>query len=177
MYSSSPGGMPDPFTISSACRNCFGNILMTNSSASTFASAVWPSANLAMFFPFVITRRRNYVRAMVANGATVAGNVDIGIYALDGTRLFSTGSTAQAGTSQAQTITVDWTLDPGIYHLALALSSATATVIRSSPDLQDLRLGGAKQMASAMPLPASATFANFANGFFPLFGISEKTWV
>jgi hypothetical protein len=172
-----PGGIPDPFVVTSLSKQCQGNVLMAFSAASTFGSGVWPQANLAQFFPFTITARHTYVRALLCNGATVNGNFDIGVYDLDGDRLFSTGSTAQAGVTQTQGVNISWTLDPGIYHLALAMSSATATVARSQPDNLDLRLNGCKQMASAIPLPDPAVFAACAFKVYPLFGISEKSWV
>jgi hypothetical protein len=88
-------------------------------------------------------------------------NIDCGIYAdagrKPGARLVSTGSTAQGTASQVQFVDVtDTTLAPGLYWLALACSSSSATFFRTS-------LGAAAnalhmfQQTSALALPATAT--------------------
>jgi hypothetical protein len=66
---------------------------------------------------------------------TASGNVDVGIYSSDGTtltRLVSSGSTAAAGASAVQTITVaSAALVPSFsYYLAVAPDNATVTIGR-----------------------------------------------
>lgn len=144
----------------------------------SLASAVWPAANRAIFIPFSLVESHTYVRACLANGATLSGNFDIGVYDLDGNRLFSTGTQAQAGTANViRAITINWLINPGVYYLALAIDNVTATVISTGTGATNLRGVGAKQMTSGFVLPATATFAALASSYFPLFGISEKSWL
>lgn len=176
MYGAPSNGVPDPFIICTQARACMGDLPL-GQGQSTISSVAWPTANLALFYPFRITRRHNYVRALVANGTVVSGNIDIGVYNTAGTRLFSTGSTAHAGTSQMQSITIDWTLDPGFYLLALACSNVTATFIRNGPQSGLQHGSGSRRMTSAFPLPATATLAAMSNSYLPIVAISEKAWV
>jgi len=170
--------MPDPFFIHTFTDDGVGGpIISLNAQALT--STAWGTANLALFIPFTITERHTYVRACVCNGATVAGNFDVGVYR--GTaRLFSTGTTAQAGVSQMQVVTgLSWTLDPGDYYLALATNSTTATFMcgNIASGGYGMAVTGGKQQTTAFVLPNPATLANYATVFVPLFGIFEKTWV
>src|SRR5688500_5012668 len=64
----------------------------------TAASAAWPSANLALYVPILIPERITVDRFFSHNGAAVGDNLDLGLYTEDGTRVVSTGSTAQSGT-------------------------------------------------------------------------------
>ena len=115
--------------ISTLSINSLGQARMSQSGA-TPASAAWPVANTAYYFPFTVADTVTFTRGHLYNGATATGNVDIGIYSESGTRLASTGATAQAGTSAVQTIafTASVTLTPGRYYMGLSLSSATGTV-------------------------------------------------
>lgn len=143
----------------------------------TVASATWPAANRALFLPFTITAPYLVQRVWWANGATVNGNVDCGIYSSDGTKLASVGSTAQVGTSVVQSVALaaPLLLLPGSYYMALVLSSATATVIRTSAAVAACQMMGMAQQATALPLPATATFATIASAALPLFGITSST--
>jgi hypothetical protein len=108
------------------------------------------------------------------NGTAVAGNVDCGVFALDGTLIVSCGSTAQSGTSNFQIVTVTETLlAPGAYYLALAASSTSAQFQRNTYTLAE-ELGGILQAASQLPLATLPTFAN-ASGYQPIFGIASIT--
>lgn len=98
----------------------------------------------------------------LANGATVNGNVDVGVYRFDGTnyvRIASSGSVAQAGTSavQALTLTAPVTVRDGDY-LAFAADSATGTYrimthVGSALVGTPMNLSLAK--ATSFPLPTS----------------------
>lgn len=175
MYTAPPGGIPDPFLIASQGGVSLGELAIGIGS-STLTSGAWTSASLALFVPFRITGRRRYRRALVANGTAVSGNFDIGVYDFDGARKFSTGGTAQSGTSVAQAVDIDWTLDPGHYLLALVLDNNTGQTSRGPPYYGFKRSMGSRQMASAYPLPATATFAADATSYLPVWGISEMTW-
>lgn len=132
----------------------------------TFSSAVgaWGTANLAVFIPMVVGARTTIYQLAWINGATVAGNIDVGIHDRNANRIVSAGSTAQAGVSVAQVADItDTVLEPGLYYLAMAADDATATVCRPSAASQFPlhRASGCGHMASAFPLPATATIAGW----------------
>lgn len=142
----------------------------------TPGSATYPSANMAVFMPFAIAGPYLVRKVYWANGTAVAGNVDVGVYSWDGTRLFSAGSTAQAGTTAIQSVDItDYLLTPGSYYLALACSSLAATFFRISPGTSMVQSWGMANQAAALPLPATATFATAAQPFVALFGITSGT--
>ncbi len=122
-----------------------------------------PTANLALFIPFVMYEPGVVKRLLITNGATVTGNIDAGIYSADGTRLVSMGSTAMSGASAVQAMDItDTLLGRGLFYLAFASDSGTASFfgwnLPSHPEGT-----GIYQMASAFALPATATFAAVAN--------------
>lgn len=124
-------------------------------------SQTWPTANKAYYYPFSISAAATCYTAFWANGATVSGNVDLGIYTSAKVKVVSTGSTAQAGTSQTQTVALSASLAPGNYYIGFACDAAAATFIRAnltdvagfSPAVINLRAG-----AASFPLPSTATF-------------------
>ena len=104
--------------------------------------------------------------------------MDLGIYTADGSRIYSTGSTAQSGASAAQFVspTKVILLSPGRYYLALACDSVTANrggQAATTTTAVAGRLAGILQQASALPLPATATFAAMSSAFTPYFGITR----
>jgi hypothetical protein len=146
----------------------------------TASSSTWPTANTALFFPVRLSQARTYVKAWWLNGATAAGNVDVGIYTIAGTtatRVVASTAVAQAGVSAMQvagTFTTT-TIGPGLYYLAMACSLATATVWRAPIQVQfPARAAGCYQAATAHPLPASITVVAFTNNLIPVFGFSEN---
>ncbi len=136
------------------------------------SSGAWPTANKAFFLPVRIDHEIVITKFFTANGATASGNLDVGLYTLDGTRLLSTGTTAQAGTTTIQVIDVTDTLVArGNYYLALAHSSTAGTYIRLAPaNATVLRGSGLVEQTSAFALPATATFAANSATYLPLFG-------
>jgi hypothetical protein len=135
-------------------------------------TAAWPAANRAIYVPFVVEAPVTVVQVAWENGATLNGNVDVGIYDLAGTRLVSLGSTAQAGASVAQAGDItDRPLNPGVYYMAMASSSATATFARVSPTIVGVRAGGVLQQDTAFALPTTATFAVATASFLPMFAL------
>ena len=120
----------------------------------------YPTANVAQFYPIIVRAPFTARSFTWRNGAAVSGNVDMGIYTSTGTRLVSTGSTAQSGTSVLQTATCTATLiQPGDYYLGFACDNTTSTFGRVAIGAIPTRSQGIVQMAAAFPLPASATFA------------------
>jgi hypothetical protein len=146
------------------------------------ASAVYPTANLAIFVPVRLSQPRTYVKAWWLNGATAAGNVDVGIYTLSGTtltRVVASTAEAQAGVSAMQVAAAftTTTIGPGVYYLAISCTLGTATFWRSVASVISLRTMGCFQAATSSPLPATATAAVITNAYLPIFGFSELATV
>jgi hypothetical protein len=139
----------------------------------------YPAANIAIFVPFRIGQPIKFSTMFIYNGASVSGNIDVGVYACDGTKIVSTGSTAQAGTSSIQTFTVTTTeLDSGLFYFAVAMDNATGTLYRHAPSPAAMvNFQGVAQMAAAFPLPATATLATTAYGYAPLVGLTIRSFV
>lgn len=141
------------------------------------ASATWPTANLAIFIPFTLSAPYTVTQMFLWNGATATGNFDLGIYDHVGTKLVSAGSTAQSGTSVIQVVNVtDTQLGPGLFYMALAMDGTSGTVARTAPARTAFcKILGMAQMASAFPLPTTATYATVANSFIPFFGFTDRS--
>lgn len=168
--------VPPLVTITPWSMESIGGGLQTigNTIGNSTGSAAWPSANAAIFVPFWVFTTTTFLRMFLYHGSGAAGNVDMGVYDAAGTRLMSLGSTAQSGTSQVKTYnTTDLTLPPGKYYMALALSSTSGTVAGTGAiTTPQQKLLGCYQMASAFPLPATATFATLATFLrIPFFGL------
>lgn len=71
-----------------------------------WTATTYPGSSRAIFIPFTILRPITVYKMFVYNGATVSGNVDVGIYDFTRSRLWSSGSTPQAGASQLQWFTL-----------------------------------------------------------------------
>ncbi len=141
-------------------------------------SAVYISANLAIFVPFSLTRPVRTTLLWTANGAAVSGNMDVGVYDENGVKLISTGAIAQAGVSTLQTFVVASTqFGPGRFYLALSHSDAIGRYYNAPAPAITLKMAGVLQMAAAHPLPATANFATMAFAYLPAFGfvISPRT--
>lgn len=151
--------------------------LQPNTQMDATASAAWPSANLAIYVPFFTPVPFIAANMFTMNGATASGNIDIGIYAADGTRLVSKGSTAQAGTSQTQAFAVSAVLAPGDYYMALAMDGTTGTAFRSAINARLAETLGCFTQAAAFPLPANATFAAYSQAYLPVFGVTSRSFV
>lgn len=100
---------------------------------------------------------------------TASGNIDIGAYVSDGTtltRLRSTGSTAAAGASAVQTLTVASTDVPIGWSLyfAVAPDNATVTIGRVAITSAIAALGKRVQaFTSGFPLPSTLTLSAGVN--------------
>jgi hypothetical protein len=142
------------------------------------SSGGFPAANMAIYVPLQLPFNYPVFRVWWINGSGAAGHVDLGIYDQDGNRIYSTSSTAQSGTNTTQYVSISggMILSPGRYYLALAYDSTSNGVYRmATAATQAQRMGGLLQQASALPLPASATFAAMGQSFIPIFGITSDT--
>lgn len=166
-------------TIHTGSPECIGP-LMAQQAAQCTTSAAWPSANLAIFVPFLVHTQIIAVKMFTSNGATASGNIDIGIYDSGQNRLVSMGSTAQSGTSAIQTFDIaDTLLEPGVYYMALSQSGTTGTFLSSAQiPLPDIRsFGILSQALGSVTLPDPATVAAIANAYIPLFGLTARSLI
>jgi hypothetical protein len=143
------------------------------------AGTAWPSANLALYIPFRIASPFQFSSIAVAIGST-GGNLDMGVYSADGTKIISTGSTAVV--SNVNTISVSTTtIGPGLFYLAMACSSIgcypMAYSLSSTAKASILRMLGISQQATALPLPATATFAANTGYMVPIMGITGRSFI
>ncbi len=136
----------------------------------------WTTANKAIYAPISIPHIFTFDRFNWFNGNQVSGNVDVGLYAADGTKIISAGSTPQSGLSQKQQVTVtSTTLTPGLYMLGFAADNTSSRVFQASAAFWtaiDLMYLGFAVQATAFPLPSPATFANPDVVEFPYVGIT-----
>lgn len=141
---------------------------------SKYSSAIaWGTANLAKYVPFVVSQPTIVSQVMIFNG-TISGNLDVGVYnGLSLAQLVSSGSTAHAGASAGQTITLTaTTLPPGFYFLALAFDNATASIRQNSAtNTQTVAFGGFREETTAFPLPATATLQYPTSIYLPFIAL------
>lgn len=142
-------------------------------------STAWGTANLALYLPFSLPYSYTVNRLCYAVGATANGNVTMGIYG-EATRALqaSVAATAQGtiNTIQYLSLASPLTLAAGDYFVAIALSSATGTVLAASLATPGYgRTWGGYQQAASIPLPATATFAAFAATPWPLLGMTRTS--
>jgi hypothetical protein len=144
-------------------------------------SITWPVANTAFYMPVVLPWAFPVRRVFWANGSSVTStNMDFGIYTAEGTRLYSTGSTAASGVSAVQYVTpgTDLLLSPGTYYFALADSTTTANrggMGATTATVLVLRKLGVLQQATALALPANMTGAAVTNSCLPFCGVTRTT--
>lgn len=150
------------------------NILPTNMSS----SASFPTANLALFYPFYLNQTIVVTKLFAINGSSASNNIDIGIYNDDGVRIVSTGSTARSGTTAIQSFDItDTTIGPGRFFFAIAQNGGVGSYFaaNSSATVAQAwaKMAGIYQQTSAFPLPANATFATYAqtNFYVPFIGL------
>lgn len=154
------------------------NIALDGVLMSDFASATYPTGNKAYYVPFMLYEPYIVAQLFVANGATASGNVDVGIYDAAGTRIVSSGSTAQSGTTALQLFNItDTLIGPGQFYFAVAMDNTTGTLYRSlvASSTTEMRHMGILQQTSAFALPATATFAALSNNYLPLIGMTNRT--
>lgn len=131
------------------------------------SSNVLGTANQVLYYPIIVKEICSILRYGWINGATVAGNVNMGIFDLTGTAVANSvlGSTAQSGVSAFQLsadLATPAVLRPGNYLLAFVSDSATSTFWKFGPTTQLMRISGCAQMASNFALGAS-TYATITN--------------
>ena len=142
------------------------------------ANVAWPSANRALFVPFVLLEQITVKRLFWYNGLTTSQNVDAGVYDKNGVLLGSAGGVAQSGVGVIQSADVtDFTCGPGLFYLALVKDGTTGKIYQGMAEAGYVKAWGMFQMATAYPLPAVATFATCATDRVPVVGLSTRDLV
>lgn len=146
----------------------------------TVASTVWPTTNLALYYPFSVAVETTIVKMFWINGGTVGTNsVDVGIYGQDGNRLVSGGGVLTTGASVEQIVDItDTILVPGIYYLAMAMNGTTDNIkMLNSIGAATTSGLGVYEQTTAYPLPSTATFAHTNRTVIPLIFTTRNTLV
>jgi len=136
----------------------------------------WPTANRALYWPVHIPSPFLAARAFHCQAGNNTGNVDIGIYDINGNRLVSTGSTARGSTNVAQYIDItDTWLSPGDYYWAMVGSSTSGQTNGVSASAPLLRADGClKEDLGATTLPSSMNPATFADADVIFMGFTQS---
>lgn len=168
-----PSGLylPSHAHISSFGFDGIGNYLSAINSQGV-SSTAWPLANLALYVPVVVPYSVLVTGVFWVAGATAGGNIDIGLYQENGTKVVSLGSTSR-GTASAINSSfalTDTTVTPGRYYLAMAADS-TNTEQASAPAAGLLEAIGINEQQTAFALPATATYTRTTRAYLPLFGL------
>lgn len=163
--------------VSSASYHSIGILLERYPTA--FSVDFWFSANGAIYIPLNLPNTVLLSHFLVMNGASISGNLDLGLYNVQRQRIVSSGSVAQTGTNALQTISVPPVLImPGFYWMALAVDNTSAilwgwnTVVFDSNAIE-ARMWGIWKQESAFPLPQIATFANLTTRTAPYVGLMD----
>lgn len=149
--------------------------------AGTFGTGTgWPVANKALFFPIDILEPFLIAKAFTVFGATPTGNFDWGWYDAAGNRLASTGSIAVTATTDLQAAALAYNVLPSqdAAYLAAACDSASTLLYRTNSfSAIEMAAVGVREMASAFPLPSTATFADMTHAYLPVIGISKRSTI
>lgn len=142
----------------------------------TVANVAWPSANVLIAVPFTVPEPVTLTKLWWLNNALPAGNLDIGIFLEDGTRVVSSGSTAMAGAQTCQVVDItDTTIARGRYYVGLVcdtVSTNTFAVYNPAAGICQA-LGVVRDTAAAPPLSTSANPAAFVvttHAYIPIMG-------
>lgn len=172
--------MPMPPLVGTDSWHCLGTQLAANAAVAP-VSTTWQSANRALYIPLLVTEDITVTKLWVLNGATAAGNIDMGIYNSAFARQVSIGSTAQSGTNVIQEFDItDTPLTAGQYYIGIAkddTAGTTFTYAAAGGGAKALQAWGMAQEATAFALPATATPADMASNVVPVCGIATRTQV
>lgn len=163
--------------VSSASAMSVGPMMRPTGGA--MASAAWATANQARYVPFWLPEPFLVVKLLAYNGATAAGNTDIGVYDANGNELISIAAAAQAGTSAWQEFDVtDTWLVSGLYYIGLLNTTTTGTYFAWASKEYGRLAGVFSQAVGAGTLPTpTATFAALDTAMVPLVGMSSRTLI
>lgn len=172
-----PGTPVTPLHISSmSSRYAAGRMARLLGGLTSPAATTWGTANLAFFIPLQLPWPYLVRRFFWGNGSA-GGNMDVGVYTRGGKLLASTGAVAQTPLSDIQYAAPSGgaiLLDPGEYLLAIS-NNGTTSRAWGAANVSSIegRMIGLYTMASAHPLPATATLAVQSAALYLLFGITR----
>lgn len=143
------------------------------------ASAAYPSAQRAYYFPVEISCAVTVYKLWWANGATVGtDNVQVAVYLADGTdkgpgtRVIAGTSTLSAGSNAVQYDDItNAALGPGKYWIGHWCSGTTATFLRVGNRVSPLY----DEDSLAGGLPSTATPSSPASAWLPLVGLQVRS--
>lgn len=140
------------------------------------AGTAWPSNNLGIFVPFRIAQPFTFSKMGIVV-SSASGNLDLGVYSADGTKIVSSGSTAVGSNVNTVSVT-STTIGPGLFYMAASFSTTAAQVMcyvfSATAKAGLIRALGVSQMASALALPATATFAANTGTIIPIMGLTNR---
>lgn len=120
----------------------------------------WPTANLAIYVPVVVKAPAIVKKLWFSSSGTAAGNYDLGLYTAAGVALLRQGSTAKGGAGETVWDCTDTPIGPGLYYMGLVSSTNTDTFGMMAAWAAPIPTAlGVLTESSALPLPATATFA------------------
>lgn len=165
-----------PLAIAPQAVNSIGPQLSAEAVASPTASTPLGSANTAHLIPFWVSQTTSFTIVRIANGTTLNGHFDLGVYDKDLNRLVSTGSTLQAGASTNQTVTVSLTIPAGNYYMAISVDSSSATYFRQTfVGTAIAEHVGILGFSSQFPLPSSlASATRVAVNWIPIMSWANR---
>ena len=136
-------------------------------------AGTWPSANRAIYTPITIEAPVTAYH-MGFEVVTQSGNVDVGLYDLNGVLLISSGTTAVGATGFQGINITDTPLNPGIYFMAMAVDNTTASLRRyaTAITLGSLSVQGIQDEDTAFVLPATATMSAMGAQYIPMLYVS-----
>lgn len=143
-------------------------------------SAVWPTAKKVMYCPIRVPAPMTVAQLYVGVGAAVSGNIAVGLYSLDGTRLINSGSVAQSGSVTALQVfdVTDTLIGAGVFYLAVTLDNTTGALQRVSVTAPMDALAGVRQETTgSFGLPATASFADAVDGYIPEVGLTGASTI
>lgn len=154
-----------------------GNVMRAVGAAA--ASLAWGTANQARYVPFWLPQPYTVVKLLAYNGATAAGNTDIGVYDASGNERISIAAAAQAGLNVWQEFDVtDTTLEAGLYYIGLLNTTTTGTYFAWNSKEIGRAAGVFSQAVGAGTLPTpTATFAALDAAVVPIVGMASRTLI
>lgn len=135
-------------------------------------------SQIAQFFPWAVEMPTKIVKGFVMNGASVNGNVDVGVYDWAFNKIVSIGATLQAGANAIQELDItDTVINPGRYWIAFLCTGTGTVFARSAADENIMPLIPILELTgqTALPATAAAVKSTAATPIIPLFGFSTDT--
>lgn len=165
---------PTSVQVSSCSPESLSPVMGASGGAAFSSASNTPTANCIKYIPFTLRETVTVYKLWWHNGANVAGNVDVGIYDANGTRITSSGVTAQSGTNSIQSVTLGTpiSIGPGSFYLAALETSTSGRLAMNSTGVEIIKTWGVLEQLSTSPLPATATFGTPTIALTPLVGFS-----